>query len=94
MAKLKNDFSFGCPKKGGFAGDRLGIGRCEGGPGVPLMLRSQKLPKRASDPEGPKMGFPKIAPQFFLYLWLLANGPKMGGAKSTPHICPLSVSCP
>ena len=43
MAKLKNDFSFGCPKKGGFAGDRLGIGRCEGGPGGPLMLRIKGL---------------------------------------------------
>ena len=40
-----------CPKIGGFAGDRLGIGICEGGPGGSLMLRSPKLQKRASDPE-------------------------------------------
>jgi len=32
-----------CPKIGGFAGDRLGIGRCEVGPGGPLMLRSKGL---------------------------------------------------
>jgi len=35
---------------GGFAGDKLGIGTCEGNPGGPLMLRSPKLQKRASDP--------------------------------------------
>ena len=39
------------PKIGGFAGDRLGIGRCEGGPGSSLMLKSPKLQKRARDPE-------------------------------------------
>ena len=52
---------------GGFAVDRLGIGRCEGGPGVPLMLRIPKLQKRASDPEELKMGVPKIppSPNFF-----------------------------
>ena len=33
---------------GGFASDRLGIGRCKGGP---QMLRSPKLQKRASDPD-------------------------------------------
>jgi len=32
-----------CPKIGGFAGDRLGIGRCEGGPSDPLMHRSKDL---------------------------------------------------
>ena len=40
-----------CPKIGGFAGDRLGIGRCEVGPGGPMMLRVPKLRKRASDPQ-------------------------------------------
>jgi len=42
------------------------------------MLRSPKLQKRASDPEGPKMGVPKIAPPIFLGLGSLAHGPKMG----------------
>jgi len=56
MGKLRNEFSLGLPKIGGFAVDRLGIGRCEGGPGVPLMLMSPKLQKRASYPQGPKMG--------------------------------------
>ena len=68
-----------CPKIGGFAVDRLGISRCEGSPSVPLMLRSPKLQKRASDPEGPKMGVPEIAPPHnFLDLGSLAHGPKMG----------------
>ena len=47
-AKEQVQFRFG-PKIGGFAGDRLGIGRCDGGPGGPLMLRSPKLQKMASD---------------------------------------------
>jgi len=65
MGKLKNEFSLGCPKIGGFAGDRLGIGRCECCPGGPLLLISTKLQKIASDPEGPKMGVPIIAPPIF-----------------------------
>jgi len=40
---LKNEFSLGLPKIGGFSVVRLGIGRCEGGPGGPLMLRSKGL---------------------------------------------------
>jgi len=78
---------------GGFSGDRLGIRRCVGGPGGPLMLRSRKLQKRASDPEGPKMGgFPKLHPPFFGFgvtcLWA-----QNGGAKSTPMWAPLGC-CP
>ena len=49
-AKERVQFKFE-PKVGGFAGDRLGIGRCEGGPGGSLMLTSPKLQKMASDPQ-------------------------------------------
>ena len=89
MGKLKKEFSLGWPNIGGFAGDRLGIGRCEGGTGGPLMLRSPKLQRRASDPEGPKWGFPKLHPPIFLDLGLLAHGSKMGGAKTPPPCVPL-----
>jgi len=68
-------------------GDRLGIGRCEVGPGGPLMLGSPKLQKRASDAKGPKMGVPKIAPPNFLDLGSVAHGPKMGGAIAPPQVC-------
>jgi len=62
MGKLKNEFILGFPKIGGFAGDRLGIGRCECGPGGPLMLRSPKQQKRESEPGGSNGGFPKLDP--------------------------------
>ena len=53
--------------------------------GGPLMLRSPKLQKRASDPDGPKMGVTKIAPLKFFWIWgHLPMGPKWGEAKSTP----------
>ena len=85
-AKEQVQFRFG-PKIGGFAGDRLGIGRCEVGPGVPLMLRSPKLQKRGCDPEGPKMGGSQnCTPHIFLDLGSLAHGPKMGGFKNHPPI--------
>jgi len=59
------------------------------------MLRSPKLQKRASDPEGPKMGVPKIAPaQFFLVLGSLAQGPKMGVCKKHPPCLPLKGQLP
>jgi len=59
------------------------------------MLRSPKLQKRASDPEGPKMGVPKIAPSpIFLNLVSLAHAPKMGFAKSTPPCVPLRGQLP
>ena len=48
--KLKNEFSLVCPKIGGFAGDRLVIGRSECGPGGPLMLSSKGLSRG-----GPKL---------------------------------------
>jgi len=38
------------------------------GPGGKLMLRSPKLQKRASDTEGPKMGFPKLQPDKFFWI--------------------------
>ena len=41
-AKERVQFRF-APKICGFEGDRLGIGRNEGGPGSLLMLRSLKL---------------------------------------------------
>jgi len=85
IGKLKNEFSSGFPKIGVFACDRLGIGRCEVVPGVPLMLRSPKLQKRASDPEGFKMGCSQncTLPPIFLDSGSLAHGPKIGGAKKT-----------
>jgi len=74
--------------------DRLGIGRCEGGPGVPLMLRSPKLQKRASDPERPKKGGSRNCHLHFLDLGSLAHGPKMGVQKAHPRVGPLGISCP
>ena len=95
MGNLKNEFSLGLPQNRWVSSDRLVIDRCDGGPGVPLIIRSPKLQKKASDPEGPKMGVPKIAPPpLFLDLWSLAHGRKMGRAKRNPHVCPLGVSCP
>jgi len=95
MGKLKKEFSLGWPNIGGFAGDRLGIGRCEGGTGGPLMLRSPKLQRRASDPEGPKMGVPKIAPPNFFRFGVTCLWVQNGGVqKHQPHVCPLGVSCP
>jgi len=94
MGKLKNEFNLGLPQHRWVCGRWLGIVRCEGGPGGPLMLRSTKLQKRASGPEGAKMGVPKFAPPNSLDLGSLAHGTKIGGAKSNPHVCPLGVSCP
>jgi len=89
MGNLKNEFSVGLPQDRWFAGEKLGIGSSEGGPGVPQMLRSPKLQKRASDLEGPKMGVPKIAPPtIFLDLRALANGPKRGCKTHTPMCAP------
>jgi len=77
---------------GGFASDRLGIGRCKGGP---QMLRSPKLQKRASDPEWAQNGgFPKLPPPIFLDLGSLAHGPKFVGAKSTLPSGPLMGHLP
>ena len=85
VGKLKNEFSYVCPKVGGFAGDRLGIARCEGGPGDPLIIRSPKLQKRARDTEGPKMGVPKITPLIFFWIWgHLPMGPNWGCKKHPP----------
>ena len=73
-----------------FAGDRLGIGRFEVGPGGPLMLRSPKLQKRTSDPEGPKMGVPKIPPPIFF--WILGHLPM--GLKWEVQIAPPPMCAP
>ena len=54
----------------------------EGGTGVPLMLGSPKLPKRGSDPRGPKWGVPEFAPHFFGF-GVTCPWAKNGGAKST-----------
>ena len=64
----------------------MGIGSCEGVPGVPLMLRCPKLQKRSSDQKGTKWGVHKIVPHLpiFFDLGSLAHGPKWGGAKSKP----------
>jgi len=70
---------------GGFASDRLGIGRCTGGP---LMLRSPKLQKWQVTPSGPKMGVPKLHPPNWAPQGSIAHGPKMGGARSTPQVSP------
>ena len=51
MRRLKNEISLGLPQDRWVWGDRLGIGRCEVGPGGSLTLTSPKLQKRASDPE-------------------------------------------
>ena len=51
--------------------------------------------KWASDPEWAQNGGSKIAPPpIFMDLGSVAHGPKMGGAKSTPQVGPLGVSCP
>jgi len=76
-------------------GDRLGMGRYEGGPGGPLMLRSPKLQKGQVTPRGPKWGFPKLQHPIFMDLGSLDHVPKMRGCKKKPpHVCPLVVSCP
>ena len=80
QAKERVQFRF-APKIGGFAGDRLGIGRCEVGPGGPLMLRSPKLQKRASDSKGPKMGIPKIAPPNFFGFGVTCPWAQIGGVQ-------------
>ena len=75
-------------------GEKFGICRCEGGPGGPLMLRSPKLQKRASDPEGPKMAFPKIAPHQFFWIWgHLPMDPKWG-VQNHPPCVPLRGQLP
>ena len=72
----------------------MGIGRCEGGPGVPLIIRSPKLQIRARDPEGPKMGVSQhCTTPTFLNLVSLAHGPQKGVQKAPP--CgPLRVQLP
>jgi len=83
-----------CPKISGFAGDKLGIGRCVGGPGGPLILRSLKLKKRASDPVVPKMGFPKIAPRNFFWIWVTCPWAQNGGCQKNSPCGPLRGQLP
>jgi len=69
---------------GGFASDRLGIGRCMGGPGGPLMLRSPKLQKWASDPEWAQNGGSQnCTPPIFLDLGSLADTQPMARESYT-----------
>jgi len=58
------------------------------------MLRSPKLKKGQVTSRGPKWGVPKIAPPIFLDLGSLAQGPKMGGAKSNPQCVNLRGQLP
>jgi len=67
----------------------LGIGRCEVGPGGPLMLRSTKLEKRASDPEGHKMRVPKIKPPNFFGFGVTCPSAQKGVQKAQPSCVPL-----
>jgi len=74
---------------GGFASDRLAIGRCMGGPGGPQMLRGRKLKKWANDPEwaqngGSKIAPPKLGPSGVTYPWT-----QNGGCKKHPPSGPL-----
>ena len=79
-----------CSVEGGLVGGRRwvweplgGIGWCRGGP---LMLRSPKLKKWASDPEWAQNGgFKNCTPQNWAPQGSLAHGPKMGVQKSTPN---------
>ena len=48
------------------------------------MLRSPKLQKRTSDPEGPKWGFPILHPPNFWIWGHLPMGPKWGVQKTPP----------
>jgi len=58
------------------------------------MLRSPKLQKRTSDPEGPKMGVPNNAPPIFWIWGHLPMGPKWGVQKASPPCVPLRVLLP
>ena len=52
--------------------------------GGPLLLRIPKLQKRASVPEGTKMGFPKIAPPNFFGFGVTCQWAQYGGCKKHP----------
>ena len=58
------------------------------------MLRSPNLQKRASDPEGPKVGVPKIALPHFFGFGVNCKWAQNGGCKKHPKCVPLRGQLP